>query len=220
MRATRADTSLRGLAVAVADAAPSYRRGLLAALADAGAVPADPQDIRAWAAGQRRCAVLLTLSGPADVRRASALRSPTTLVVALLPDPDAESFLAALRAEVDGVADWRAPPEEVVAVVSAAAEGQVHLPAGVARELATAVLRPPATVRIDPREAAWLRDLAGGVTVAQLARRAGYTERALYRLLHRLYARMGAESRVEALLLATRWGLLDGTSPGGAPDGA
>ncbi len=219
MRATRADTSLRGLAVAVADAAPSYRRGLLAALADAGAVPADPQDIRAWAAGRQRCAVLLTFSGPADVRRAAALRSPTTLVVALLPDPDPASFLAALRAEDDGVADWRAPPEEVAAVVAAAAGGQVHLPADVARELAAAVLRPPATVRIDPREAAWLRDLAGGVTVAQLARRAGYTERALYRLLHRLYTRMGAESRVEALLLATRWGVLDGTAPDRPPDG-
>jgi len=219
MRATRVDTPLHGLAVAVADTAPSYRRGLLAAMADAGAAPADPGDVRAWAAGQRRCAVLLTFSDPADARLAAALRSATTLVVALLPDPDAEAFLAALRAEVDGVADWHAPPEEVAAVVGAAADGRVHLPADVARELAAAVLRPPATVPIDPREAAWLRDLAGGVTVAQLARRAGYTERALYRLLHRLYARMGAESRVEALLLAARWGLLDAAAPG-VPDSA
>ena len=37
----------------------------------------------------------------------------------------------------------------------------------------------------------------------------GVLERAMYRLLHALYGRMGAINRTEAVLQASRWGLLE-----------
>ena len=49
-------------------------------------------------------------------------------------------------------------------------------------------------------ELTWLRILAQGGTVHDLARQVGYSERALYRLLHALYGRMGVSSRTEAIL--------------------
>jgi DNA-binding NarL/FixJ family response regulator len=54
----------------------------------------------------------------------------------------------------------------------------------------------------------WLRALAQGITVAQLAERHGYSERAMFRHLRDLYARMGAKGRTEALMLANRRGWL------------
>jgi DNA-binding CsgD family transcriptional regulator len=55
-----------------------------------------------------------------------------------------------------------------------------------------------------------LRHLADSGTVASLARTVGYSEREMYRLLGGVYARLGASNRTEALLLAERWGLLEG----------
>jgi DNA-binding CsgD family transcriptional regulator len=47
-----------------------------------------------------------------------------------------------------------------------------------------------------------LQQLAGGITVAQLAHRAGYSERAMYRLLRGLYIKLDVKTRTEALMLA------------------
>jgi DNA-binding NarL/FixJ family response regulator len=57
-------------------------------------------------------------------------------------------------------------------------------------------------------EISWLRELAGGLTVAQLAERSGYSERAMFRLLRRVYVRMQVRNRTEALLRAREQGLL------------
>ena len=56
---------------------------------------------------------------------------------------------------------------------------------------------PPPAHELD-----WLRELAGGATVAQLAGRSGYSERAMFRLLRDLYRRLEVSSRTEALMLA------------------
>lgn len=57
-------------------------------------------------------------------------------------------------------------------------------------------------------ELRWLRHLADGSTVAQVARTAGYTDRAFYRRLKQVYLTLGTTSRTEALLEANRRGLL------------
>ena len=61
---------------------------------------------------------------------------------------------------------------------------------------------------LSARDVAWLRALADGVTVSSLARASGYSQREMYRLLAALYARLGADSRTDALLRADRAGLL------------
>lgn len=54
----------------------------------------------------------------------------------------------------------------------------------------------------------WLRSLADSATVGRLARLSGYSEREMYRLLNRVYSRIGAQTRTEALLIAQRRGCL------------
>lgn len=51
-----------------------------------------------------------------------------------------------------------------------------------------------------------------------MAERTGYSERALYRLLHGLYGRMRVSNRTEAIVLATRYGLLDERPAAGAAE--
>jgi DNA-binding CsgD family transcriptional regulator len=66
-------------------------------------------------------------------------------------------------------------------------------------------------------EIRWLQSLADGVTVAELAKQASYSEREMFRLLQRLYRRMGTRTRVAAIVKAARTGLLneriDGVPP-------
>ena len=61
-------------------------------------------------------------------------------------------------------------------------------------------------------EAEWLRALADGATVAALAERIGYSERETFRMLGELYAKVGVRNRTEAIIWATRHGVLDPAS--------
>jgi len=93
--------------------------------------------------------------------------------------------------------------------VSATIEGQAVLPAAVAAMLAScegADAGPPQALSAE--KLSWLRALAAGSTVAQLASQAGYSERAMFRLLRLLYRDMGVSGRVEALMWAQEQGWL------------
>jgi hypothetical protein len=50
--------------------------------------------------------------------------------------------------------------------------------------------------------------LASGRTVSQLAEQSGYSERAMFRLLRKVYVRMQVRNRTEALLRARQQGWL------------
>ncbi|WP_432564334.1 hypothetical protein [Kineococcus sp. SYSU DK003] len=125
----------------------------------------------------------------------------------LLEDPSPAQHMAALRAGARAVTHSGAPLAELIAVLSAAARGGTVLSAPVAR----ALVMPLAGVRtpdVPAEERNWLRQLARGVSVAELALRSSYSEREMYRLLNRAYQRLGAANRTEALLVAQRAGLL------------
>ena len=47
----------------------------------------------------------------------------------------------------------------------------------------------------------WLDDLRLGMTVMDLAKKSGYSERSMHRRLHELYVRLGVSGRSEALNL-------------------
>ena len=57
-------------------------------------------------------------------------------------------------------------------------------------------------------EMRWLESLARGTPVMTLARDVGYSRSDMHRLLRRLYRKLGAESKEEALVRAAQWGLL------------
>ncbi len=129
-------------------------------------------------------------------------------VVELVTDDGVGSFTAAVRRGAFGVLDPATELDHAVEVVAAAAAGLVLVPGRVDAALLDqhgAFTPPP----VDDGERGWLRWLGSGGTVAALAEASAYSEREMYRLLRRLYTRLGASGRTEALLLAERWGLLD-----------
>jgi DNA-binding NarL/FixJ family response regulator len=140
-----------------------------------------------------------------SLREVAGEEAPTVHVV---EEATAEACAEALRVGATGVVALDAELGQVVGVVRAAAGGQTLLPRQIAKALCRQQTGP--VPQLVPRERDWLRHLADSGTVASLARTVGYSEREMYRLLGAVYARLGAGNRTEALLLAERWGLLEG----------
>lgn len=195
----------------VCDPVPAYRQGLIVALANAGFDAEAIQDPEAWAATEGRRVVLLTASLPEDsetIKKLTGVNSELSIVV-LLQDASAPAYQGALAAGASGAVPWDENPEAVIEVLRAVLEDYCLLPTGVARALAMANGSSLGVPTITDWEKQWLQMLANGVTIAELAREASYSEREMFRLLHRLYERLGARNRIEALVRAARAGLLD-----------
>ncbi|MFJ8833528.1 hypothetical protein [Micromonospora aurantiaca] len=129
-------------------------------------------------------------------------------IVALLPEQDSALGSQAVRAGAHSVLRRDASPAGLQRIIEAAADGLAQLPVSVVRELrvAAALTNPPQ--RPTPRQLSWLRTLAAGGTVARLSELEGYSERAMYRMLQRLYAQIGVKTRTEALIRAQTFGWL------------
>ena len=202
--------------VALVGLSPVYRYGLVAGLQAAGLTCSVVPDLPALLGllagngpdgGAAAPAVVSVV--PAD-QAAAALpllhRPAPRPVVLVVDEPDVHAYADALRGGATGVVSTAMELEEAVAVIRSASTGHTLLPCAMARALCRPLSGPAPALA--PREREWLRGLADGGTVAGLARRVGYSEREMYRLLSAVYSRLGATSRTEALLLAERWGLL------------
>jgi DNA-binding NarL/FixJ family response regulator len=198
--------------IAVSDPLPLFRRGVMAILGDAGYELEAPEDLLAWIGEEQRRVVVLTLQTPKDWALLSRLQEADAdvVVVALLPDASTAAYVQAVMAGAAAVLPRDASIEAVQRVFRAAIRGQSLLPAEVVRALASPSGPTAETAQDAPsvREIEWLRELASGATVARLASRAGYSERAMFRLLRDLYARLRVRNRTEALMLARERGWL------------
>ncbi len=198
--------------IAVVDPLPIYRRGIMAILRDAGANPETPEDLLAWVARPPRRVIFLTLASDHDWELLARLckASAEAMVVAVLSDSSTASYVRALSAGAAAAVPRDASPEQVRQIFEEAVHGVSVLPSDVVRALARTSEEVADYNRSGPadHEISWLRDLAGGLTVSQLAERAGYSERAMFRLLRQLYGRMEVRSRTEALLRARQQGWL------------
>jgi DNA-binding NarL/FixJ family response regulator len=202
--------------IAVVDPLPMYQQGVAAVLAEAGYRVELPDDLLAWLQRRGEAVVVLTLRSEDDwnlLRRVRA-EPPPPRVIVLLDDDRAATGIRAMR-----VGAWSVLPRGVTVrtlrrTVEATVSGQAVMPAEVALALATAPAAyaempptgPPSTLSGD--QMAWLRQLANGSTVAQVADRAGYSERAMFRLLRAVYERLGSHSRIEAIMRAKEAGWL------------
>ncbi|BCY10801.1 DNA-binding response regulator [Actinoplanes sp. L3-i22] len=199
--------------VAVSDPLPLFRRGVMAALADASVAAEVPDDLMAWVRTDERRIVLLTARTPEDwalLAEVCAARD-ATIVIAVVEDPSVTVHLRALTAGAVGVLSRDTSPEQLREALAAVARGSSILPIAVVRELAArAGGAPPGDARTGPttEEIGWLRALAGGSSVATVADQAGYSERMMFRLLRQVYTRMGAAGRTEALMHARAAGLI------------
>ena len=128
-------------------------------------------------------------------------------VVAVLTKPSIGEHADALRAGVDGVAGCDVSPRRLRSVVAAAVSGSVMLPVEVARALASDIQQSSVVVLTDP-EVSWLRGLARGATVRELAAASSLPLDVMSRRLRRLYNRMGVKGRTEAVMVAGATGVI------------
>jgi DNA-binding NarL/FixJ family response regulator len=198
--------------IAVSDPLPMFQRGILETLGDADVEPETPEDLLTWARQPPRRVVLLTIQSSNDWELLAELRKsgPDLVVIALLTDETTPSYVRAILAGAIAAVPRDAAPDKLKDVFEAAIAGSSLLPTEVVRALASASQELPTESPTTPsaREIEWLRMLAQGATVAQLADRFGYSERAMFRLLRDLYQRMQVGSRTAALMRAQERGWL------------
>jgi DNA-binding NarL/FixJ family response regulator len=198
--------------IVVSDPLPLYRSGILATLGH-GLEEDPPDDLLSWAGDVQQRVVFLTLQSPEDWQHLADIVAarPDLVVVAVLTEASTAMYVRAILAGAAAVMPRDAAPKETRRVFQAAIAGESLLPLVVVRALAS--VREPAQDHHKPpsgREVEWLRELAAGATVVQLAERVGYSERAMFRLLSDLYKRMNVRNRTEALIRAQEHGWLKG----------
>ena len=135
---------------------------------------------------------------------------PHIPVIAVLPDLTVSDFAEAVRCGAIVAIAEDEPPETFVDALEAASRGWATVPASVLRAMAARIpRRPDPAAWVTEDEADWLRHLAAGATVTDLAEQVGYSEREMFRTLRETYARLGAKNRTEAIIWATRHGVLN-----------
>jgi DNA-binding NarL/FixJ family response regulator len=185
-----------------------FRQGVTAVLTAAGHTVESPAEVVAWVRRQAGTLVLLTVVSEHDwdlLGRLCATTSSVPVIVLL----DSESAVAGARAVRAGARSVlpRAVAETTLRrTVAATIDGQAVLPAAVT----VALTADPHAAAPTPsaEQLSWLRRLAAGSTVAQLAEEAGYSERAMFRLLQALYRQIGVETRLKAIIRANEAGWL------------
>jgi DNA-binding NarL/FixJ family response regulator len=201
------------LHVAVVDPLPIFRHGVGAILSAAGHSVEAPLDVVAWAHGRQNCLVLLSLCTERDWGLLAQLCTGAAgrLIIALLDDGSELLGAQAMRIGARSVLPREVTVGSLERAVAATLDGETVMPAGVAQALAEGVRLAPARLpALSAEQVSWLRQLAAGSTVARLAGEAGYSERAMFRMLQALYRKLGARSRIEAILRAQEQGWLHG----------
>lgn len=194
------------LHVAVLDPLPLFRAGVTTVLSGAGHRVETPENVLAWAASRRPVVVLLTLLDGPDWELLVRLRDePAAGVVAVLQDLH-PAAVRAIHLGARSVLARTSGPVSLCRTVEATAEGQAVLPAEVLAVLTGAPQAQPGM--LSEEQLSWLRRLAAGSTVAELADAAGYSERAMFRILKQIYRDMNVGNRMEAVLRAQELGWL------------
>ena len=177
----------------------------MAALASAGHQVDDPRDVMSWAVSRQPVVVVLTLLDDPAWQLLADLRDAPAVVVAVLQDLH-PAALRAVRLGARSVLPRACSPRVLRRTVEATADGQAVVPAETLTALAS--MSQDGTGTLSERQVSWLRRLADGSTVAELADAAGYSERAMFRILRVLYRDLGVSNRIQAVRRAQELGWL------------
>jgi DNA-binding NarL/FixJ family response regulator len=149
-------------------------------------------------------------SGIDLVRQLRAQHPEMGLVVCTMYEGD-EHLLGALEAGASGFVLKSAPVDDVV---NAARQSATAPTAFTANDLAGAMRRRmlEPQVRLTPREHEILQHLADGVSVAVLAQRLYISQSTAKTHMSKLYDKLGAQNRTQAIMAAVRLGLVDASA--------
>lgn len=195
-----------------------WRRGVSAILADSGFVASEINHLASWRKGRNGIAAIAAIDDVVtfdDVRRFRDDHRAIP-VIAVLPELDVSSYAVAIRSGATAALGGDEPAEALIAVLETAFLGRAAVPDAVVKAMAARIPNTPAAEAwIGPGQAEWLRHLAKGEPVSELAEAVGYSEREMFRMLHDLYVKIGVRGRTEAIIWATRHGVLDEESTEG-----
>jgi DNA-binding NarL/FixJ family response regulator len=197
--------------VAVVDPLPMFQQGVGAVLSAAGYTVEEPADLLAWAGRVSTAVVLLTLELERDWRLLERLRGDKSraIVIALVEEDGTARGVRAVRAGARSVLPRQVTVPVLRRTVDATLDGHAVLPAEVATTLAaSSTAGADGRAALSEQQLHWLRSLAAGTTVSRLADDAGYSERAMYRMLQALYQQMGVNGRIQAIMQAQTFGWL------------
>jgi DNA-binding NarL/FixJ family response regulator len=211
------------ITVVVADDQTAVREGLATLLGlhddiDVVGEAADGDEAVALVAAHAPDVVLMDLHMPrCDGVEATAritTAHPATRVVVLTTYADDEHILGALRAGALGYLTKDAGRVQIAQAVRAAAAGQSVLDATVQQRLVAAASSPPAPAAGGPlpdgltaREAEVLGLIAGGLSNREIAERLFVTEVTVKSHVNRLFAKIAARDRAQAVRYAYEHGL-------------
>jgi DNA-binding NarL/FixJ family response regulator len=155
------------------------------------------------------------LDGVAATREVVAARPATRVLVLTTFDVD-DYVIGALRAGASGFLLKDTPRASLVAAVRAVAAGDVLLSREVTARLVGAVRRDPTSAgsvralgRLTPREREVLVLIAEGRSNAEVAQALGLAETTVKTHVARLLDKLNARDRVQLVVLAYRWGVVD-----------
>lgn len=154
--------------------------------------------------------VILTVRTPEDWTLLGDLtRTRTdTLLIAILDEPSLNAQVRALTSGAVAAVPRDAPAHAMREAFLAALDGHARVPLDVLRAMTTLPRHEQDTTMPTDAEREWLRHLAEGMTIHELASQAGYSERMMFRLLRDLYEKIGTKNRIEALMRARDAGWL------------
>lgn len=201
--------------VGVAGGSPAWRRGIKAILEDAGYTVEVFGSLADWSPGIGGRAVVVRgdSESAAEALRAHIDEHPYVPAVAVVEGSSVTSFARWVRAGASAVVDELQDVESLAGTLEVALDGKAAVPLAIMRSMAEAVPSAEELAdRLSEEEVSWLKAMAEGRTVMELAEISGYSERAMFRMLRKLYVRLGVPNRTGALLWASRVGLLSDSS--------
>ena len=184
-----------------------------AILDEAGMTTVEFPGLEEWVPGRGGVAVVVATVEEASLAAIPEFieEHPSIPLIAVVADLTVGLYAEAVRAGAVVAVAEDETPEVLVKVIDAALEGRASVPVAVIRAMAARIpVAPDPAAWVSDEEASWLQRMAAGATVADLAEAVGYSEREMFRMLRETYTRIGASNRTEAIIWATRHGLLDG----------
>jgi DNA-binding NarL/FixJ family response regulator len=145
-----------------------------------------------------------------EATRRLRMASPDINVILLTTNPDDGALTRALDAGCSGFVTKRARLEELTVAIRAAANGTTTFPRDMEdRPVRRDEARPPERAELSRRELEVLRLLAAGHSTTAVASELGLSVHTTRNHVRNLMTKLGAHSRLDAVVTAARSGLID-----------